>query len=215
VRGLIRRFDAVLRRANRVFEVSTDPDCVLRLQRGRASRSLRVGRLQLPAGAPVARLHLWNEHLPPLPAGGPDLAWAVRMRRLFVGSLRMVEGALERDPRLDGVQALGASTVLLEPHEGATSLRLMQRLGFVVGPYRNPLGWFGEFWSNLYAWGLMWVYNPATLRGRRFCALRRVEVWMPVEELRRRYGARQAPGGRVSPLAPRRGSAVADDAAGT
>jgi hypothetical protein len=110
------------------------------------------------------------------------------MRRLFVGSLRAIARAVMRDPRLSGARALGGTTVLLEPGEASASVRLMQRLGFTVLPYRHPLGRFGAFWDNLYAWGLMWTFNPATLRGRTLFDLQRVEMWMPVEELLRRYG---------------------------
>jgi hypothetical protein len=141
------------------------------------------------AGEPVLGLHLWNEHLPALPEAGADLAWAARMRRLFVGSLRAVAREVARDPRLSRARALGGTTVLLEPGEASASVRLVQRLGFTLLPQRHPLGRFGVFWENLYAWGLMWAFNPATLRGRTLLGLRRAEMWMPVEELLQRYGS--------------------------
>jgi hypothetical protein len=189
VRRLIRGLDTLLRRGNGVFVFWDHPDCVLRLQRRRAPHALRFPTHAVPAGAPVLGLHLWNEHLPPLPEAGADLAWATQMRRRFVGSLRAVAREVTRDPRLSGAQALGGTTVLLEPGEASASVRLMQRLGFTVMPTRHPLGRFGTFWDNVYAWGLMWTFNPATLRGRTLLGLRRVEMWMSVEELLRRYGA--------------------------
>lgn len=187
MRRLIRAVDALLRRANGVFEFWDDPHCVLRLQCSRAPHALRFPTQAVQAGEPVLGLHLWNEHLPPLPEAGADLAWASRMHRLFVGSLCAVAREVACDPRLSGARALGGTTVLLEPGEASASVRLMQRLGFTVLPYRHPLGRFGEFWENLYAWGLMWAFNPATLRGRTLFGLRRVEMWMPMEELLRRY----------------------------
>ncbi len=189
MRWLIRRFDALLRRANGVYEFWPDPDCVLRLQRARAPHELRFPTHSVLPGEQVLGLHLRNEQVPPLPQEGPDLAWAARMRRLFVASLRAVARELERDPRLAGARALGGATVLLGAGEDAASVRLMRRLGFTIWPYRTRLGRFGEFWENLYTWGLMWAYNPASLRGRRLLDLRRMEMWMPVEELRRRYGS--------------------------
>jgi len=64
----------------------------------------------------------------------------------------------------------------------------MQRLGFTVTPYRSPLGRFGEFWENLYAYGLIWAYNPASVHQRQLLGLHRTEMWMPADEFLRRYG---------------------------
>lgn len=35
-----------------------------------------IGINTIESGALVADLHLWNEHIPPMPKGGPDLVWA-------------------------------------------------------------------------------------------------------------------------------------------
>jgi hypothetical protein len=59
-----------------------------------------------------------------------------------------------------------------------------------VFPYRGPLARFGEFWENLYTWGLMWTFNAASLRHRSLLRLRRAEVWMSAAELLARYGYR-------------------------
>jgi hypothetical protein len=65
---------------------------------------------------------------------------------------------------------------------------LATRLGFVVRPYRNRLGRFGEFWENLYTWFIMWTFNAASLHGRRLLGLRRMEMWIAAEDFVQRFG---------------------------
>ena len=128
------------------------------------------------AGDPVLKLHLWNEHVPPIGPAGSDLAWAVSVRRMLIRSLRAAARWLASELGLANVRAIGGVTVLISAGGEGGSLRLMRRLGFDVFPYRGPWGRFGEFWENLYTWGLMWAFNTASLRHKSL--LRRTEVWM-------------------------------------
>jgi hypothetical protein len=139
------------------------------------------------AGEPVLALHLWNEHVPPLPPDGPDIAWATRSQRLFVRSLRAVAGQMRHDTRLAGVRAVGSATALFAPDDSSGGVRLMQRLGFTVTPYHSPLGHLGEFWENFYSWWIMWTFNAVSLRTRQLIHMRRSEMWMPADEFLSRY----------------------------
>jgi hypothetical protein len=192
MRALIRNFDTLVRRANGVFEVCDDEECLLRLQVARAPHALHLESQVVEAGAPVLVLHLWNEHIPPLPRAGPDLAWAVRGQRLFIQSLRATARQMQRDPRLAGVRAVGGATVLLSPRGNPHKTGLVQRLGFSVTPYHGPLGRFGEFWENFYSWWIMWTFNAVSLRQRRLVRLRRVEVWITADRFLKRYGPNRA-----------------------
>ena len=189
MRALIRRFDALLSRAYGVFPFCDDRDCVLRLQIVRTRRPLCFAGQEVRTGEPVLVLHLWNEQIPPLSPAGPDLAWAAQIRRLFLHSLRAVAGQMRCDPRLAGVRAVGGATTLLSFGDHPGGRRFLERLGFTILPYHSPLGRFGEFWENLYAWSIMWTFNVASLRYRQLFHLRRAELWMPAEEFMSRYGA--------------------------
>jgi YkoP domain len=181
MRCVIRRFDAFLRRCYGVedlFPEQSDLVCILRVRLTHAARAVALPDGRIPVGAPVLELHLWNERIPRIPPGGPDLAWARRTQRLFVDSLREVARRLRSDSRLAGVQAVTGATVLIFSPDGLDRNRLMKRLGFAVFPVRNPLGRFGRFWENAYTWAIMWTYNPASLRLRRFRQMRRDEFWM-------------------------------------
>lgn len=188
MRALIRHFDRLLRQALGVVEFCDDPEGLLRIRVTTAAHDVPLPDRAIPAGMPILELHLWNEHVPPLPPAGPDLAWAVRSRRMLIASLRSLARQMETDARLAGVQAIGGATVL--PSLGGEGL--FKRLGFAIHPYRNPLGRFGEFWENFYTWAIMWTFNQASLRQRHLLHLRRSEIWMSREEFLQRYGGEAA-----------------------
>jgi hypothetical protein len=187
MRGLIRRFDAFLRRREGVYESSACSHGLLRLRLSCARERVPLGDGWVEPGEQVLELHLWNEHMPPLPREGPSLAWAWRTERKFVASLRDLAREMRTEPAYCNVRALRAVTVLLTPGPGSAG-PLAARLGFVVRPYHNRLGRFGEFWENFYTWFIMWTFNAASLRGRRLLGLRRLEMWMTAEDFVQRFG---------------------------
>ncbi len=195
MKQIIRGFDRFLRWALGVFEFCGEDDCLLRVRRTALSRSLTLAGQTYAVGTAMIELHLWNEHLPRLPAAGPDLAWAVRTQRRLVKSFRALARQMPRDPRLADAILVGGVTVLPLAGAHAGGVKLFQQLGFTILPYHNPLGRFGEFWENLYTWGVMWAFNEPTLAGRGLLRLHRSEIWMTAAELLYRYGDIEA-GGR-------------------
>lgn len=192
LRSLIRRFDSFQRRRLGVTEFCDATECVLRVRATGAPHALELGDISVATSEPVIELHLWNEHLPRVPADGPDLGWALGMQRRFVGSLRLLARHMEANPASAGARAVGGALVLISPGGHPGGVRLMERLGFTVEPYHRPLGRFGEFWENFYSWWIIWTYNPGSLRGRRLTGLERTEIWMPADEFLRRYGSKPA-----------------------
>ena len=205
MRGLVRGFDGLLRGRLGVYEFSADPECILRIRLARAPHELPLPGSLVPAGAPVIELHLWNEHVPPMPAGGPDLAWAREATHRFIRSMGSLAGHMRQDPRLVTARALGGATPLATPFNSDGGEGLTARLGFSPLPYHHRLGRFGEFWENFYTWTLMWTFNQASLRGRTLFGMRRAEIWMTTEEFLRRYEPKLTPrldntgSGAVSP----------------
>jgi len=187
MRRLIRAFDVLLRRRLGVYDFGASPLALLRVQRSRARRRVALGTGWIEPGQEILDLHMWNEHMPPLPAAGPDVRWAVQVERMFVSSLHELARAVGREPVYRNVRAVRAVTVLLTPGPGA-GLHLAQRLGFEVQPHRTPLGRFGEFWENFYTWWLMWTYNAVSVRRRPMFDLRRMDMWMEADEFVRRFG---------------------------
>lgn len=190
MRAIVRCFDGLLRQIEGIFEFTDDPTGLLRLQWSRARYPLRLSDgTDVERGDPVLLLHLWNEHIPPPGPGGPDLAWAVELRRRIGRSLSDVAGWLSGEPAAADVRALGGETAIIPAADPRAAEQLVRRLGFdVFARGGGPLARFGMFWENLYAWALMWTFNPAALRGRRFLELRRTRLWMSRRQLLARYG---------------------------
>lgn len=184
---LIRSFDAFLRRAFGIFEFDDDPNGLLRVRIIRAPHQIILPDGRVPAGAPVIELHLWNEHMPQIGDQGPDLAWAVELRRRLIGSFRSLARQVKDEPRFSSIQAVGGATLLAVPSSGEGIAALFPRLGFTVFPCRGPLGRFGEFWANLYLWSLIWTYNRGSVRQHSLRDVQRSEIWMSAEDFLSRY----------------------------
>jgi hypothetical protein len=192
VRALIRRFDAFLAQQYGLFNFTDEPDCLLRLQAAGAPHRLNFPGQVVQPGEPVLLIHLWSEHIPRTLPAGPDLAWAKTIQRAFLKSLQAVGSYIQEEPRLADIRAIGGVTILMFAGNRRNGARFMERLGFTVMPYTNPLGRFGEFWENFYTWMLIWTYNPASLRSRKLFQMRRSEIWIPAEKFVARYGGKPA-----------------------
>ncbi len=188
MRFIIRAIDRYVRQRTGVFEFCDDPGCVFRVSIGVSRVPLRVTDGEIPPGTRVLELHFWNENIPPMARTGPTLSWAVKFRRMVASSTRLMAGAMKKDPRLAGVQAVGGVTPLFAPGAGSALERIFIRLGFTIKQHQNPRGRFMEFWEEVYAWFLMWAFangNHPNLRG-----LRRSDFWMSTDDFLRLYGGR-------------------------
>jgi YkoP domain len=187
LRRIIRSFDDFLRRQIGVFEFPDEPDGILRGQFSAAAQNMIRNGRRIAAGSSILNIHIWNEHVPPIPQGGPDLAWAAKTYIPLMASFRKLARRLKNDPAYARVEAISGETVLVRDDAGSVN-RLFARLGFSILPYHNPLGRFGEFWENFYTWWIMWAFNQVSLRNRRLLRMRRNEIWISREDFLRRYG---------------------------
>jgi len=140
MKRLIRGFDCFLRWALGVFEFCRAPDCLLRVRRMSLTHPVTLAGETFGAGTPAIELHLWNEHLPPLPAEGPTLAWAVQTQRRLKQSFRALAAQMPRDPRLADARLIGGVTVLPLAGAHAGGVKLFEQLGFTICPYHTPPG---------------------------------------------------------------------------
>jgi ceramide glucosyltransferase len=202
---LVRTIDQMLRNYYGIYEFSQDERCLMRLSIGNARKDVQLSDgIFVQAGDLVLELHLWNEHIPSMSADGADLAWALSFQRRLTLTMKLLAGYLETTPALEEVQALSGDPPFGN-RVGAIDLReLVQRWGFEVipGPPSEGL-WanFLEFWVNLYAFGLLWAYNPASIKKKGFDGIKRDELWMSRQTLLEKYGEKE-PSSRVIQPAP-------------
>lgn len=199
LRFLIIPIDFLLRKLTGIREFSRDPGCILRVSIGKSDKDLvlRDGT-RIQVGDPVGELHLWNERLPRMRSSGPDMAWGVSFHKQIVTSLCLLARYVECAPEFKSVRAYRGRIGIKEEKGRETVLKLAPRFGFEV--IENPGGTCKKaglkgfmdgvrwFFDNLYASGLMLVFNPSSLRQKKFSCFLRPEIWISARSLRGRYG---------------------------
>jgi hypothetical protein len=192
-RAMVLGLDLLLQRQAQVQEFTQDEECILRIGLTTYGKDFALSDgTKVRAGEMICELHLWNEHIPPIPLEGPDLRWGVRFYRLAVKSLRSLAAYIGAEERQD-IVALGGQMAFLEKEDSPVLVTVTARLGFdLVNLTAEGGRWrrFTHFWENLYSWAMMWTFNPGSLRGKRFLRLQRYRLWMSRRTLLERYGPR-------------------------
>jgi hypothetical protein len=187
----VRLIDAILLRCHPVEAFAEDRDCILCVRPAALDVPLALSDgTRLQAGDKLAEIHFWNDHLPSMSEGGADMGWAFQFRHRLTYSLRLLAARLPTESRYAGFVALKGQLGFIQGRHISPLQSLAAHLGFTL-LLREAPGlrlWKGSFWACLYAWWLMWAYNPATLRGKRFRDTVISEIWMSRDRLLSRYG---------------------------
>jgi len=192
VRWPIYGLDWLLRRWHHVREFSQDERCLLRLALNRSERDLVLSDgTRIRRGELIGELHLWNEHIPPMGPAGPDMTWGLEFYHRLLRSLEELASYVSSAREFDDVRAFRGEIALALEDGAGQRIKLARRLGFdLVRTGRMARGWrrFGDFWANLYSWVLIWAFNPASMRGKGFLRLERVQLWISRETLLAKHG---------------------------
>ncbi len=190
-RRMVQGLDVVLRRFLHIYEFSQDERCLLRLSVGESDDDLTLSDgTRVRQGDLIGELHLWNEHIPPVPRSGPDLAWALAFQRRMTLSFRELATHIETRPRLQDVRAFRGEIYFGGPYGVAHFGHLAERWGFDLVSPDGGTGLWGRLtgWgANVYAWGLIWAFNPASLQGEGPRKLRRDQIWISRNLLIHKY----------------------------
>src|SRR4051812_34811805 len=174
-----------------IREFTDDPNCLLRLALKRTTTPLRLDDgTRIVPGDPVGELHLWNDHVPRYPPGGPTLGWASRAHSLVVYSLSLLVDYVESDAQWRRVQAFYVDVPISPKRPFDSVRRVSLRYGFEPALQRQT------FWrsvrgiiESLLLGGLAYAYNPVATHRRRFLRHRQ-RAWIGRTTLLQRYGAR-------------------------
>jgi hypothetical protein len=183
--------DAILVRRHGVEVFADDPECILRagLRRLDTLTQLPDGT-KVEAGLKVIEIHFWNEHLPVIEEEGADLRWGRQFGRRLAHSLRLLAAHAQADPRYKDFAVVHGRLGFIPGNDVDLMKGLATRFGFLleleVAPGRRF--WTEPFWAGVYAWWLMWTFNPNTLRKKRFRQIALSDLWMTRETLLGRYG---------------------------
>jgi hypothetical protein len=188
LRKFVAAFDKWQRERLEIWEFSTDPECILRtgVSTTRVGAELSDGTTVYP-GDTVGLIHFWNERVPPIPPGGPDVGWAREFMRKLDYSFHLLAQHVVENPKLSGVDAFGGQLPL--PFTPA-SVRLMERLGLEVFDPLEPQGfvdWMIDLGTRTWTWLMRYTFNPESVRGIGLGDLQRRPTWISREGLIRKY----------------------------
>lgn len=183
---VVRVADKVLRRWYGVREFTDDPFCLLRLAVAPAPHQVVLSDgTRIAAGETVVMLHIWNEQVPRFHRDGPDLCWAIDVRRRLLRSFRALAAHLGRDPAWESVRGVHACVVFGSRRRREQIRRAAEHFGFELIGSTPPKG-LHELGEDFLIWGLTRAFNPGALRRSPFWR-DRTELWISREELLRRY----------------------------
>jgi hypothetical protein len=193
LKNFVRAIDHFLIDYYQIYTFSQDEGCMLRISKAEAGKNLQLSDgAYIRSGDPILALHFWNERIPPMPETGPNLAWALKFQRKARRSLQLLAEYLENNLDLEDVVAMSGDPPFASRLGGVNLDDLVRGWGFdliLVHESAGLLRGFVEFWVDVYAMGLLWVYNPASMERKRFQGMKREELWISRQTLMHKYGS--------------------------
>ena len=185
--------DRWLRLRQGVLEYTDSPDCVFRIQRAKAETPLVLSDgTQISAGDAVLNLHLWNEQVPSMGAGGATMGWARSLSKAIDVSLRELAVHLRWSRELDDVVALRADMRLGTAEQSRQLARLASRYGFEAAcAAATESGSIQRIGENLFIVLLVLATNPTAMRAPVLWRDHTL-VYLSRSSLEQRYATRTA-----------------------
>ncbi len=193
---VLRWLDAIMRQYLNIFEFCHEEECLLRLSITHAAYDLILSDgTRVRSGEPIAELHLWNEHVPSMTEAGADLKWGYTFLRKLNYSMIALAAYTEVAPRLRNIRVFHGKIRFGNRNAGLAQLtHRSERWGFeLVNRKCNEGLWqkIADFADNIYALGLMWLFNPASLSGKGLRGIKADEVWISRETLISKFGMKE------------------------
>jgi hypothetical protein len=184
--------DKWLQRRQGVVEYSAHPQCLFRVQIARSRRQLvlRDGTW-LNRGQRIACLHLWNEHIPPVPESGTTIRWARQMQHGLATSLRELAAYLASQPDLGDVPVICADAPTATRSQAQQLANVMAHFGFetIVEDEPVPLGErLHRFGENILISLIVLAQNSVALRADTLRRVR-VPIYLSRRGLAQRFGS--------------------------
>ncbi len=175
--------DVVLRRWYGVREFTDDPTCLLRLALAPAPHPVTLSdATRIAAGETVAMLHIWNEQIPRFRLSGPDMRWAIDVRRRLRRSFQALAQHLEHDPAWKNIRGVHACVTFGSRQGRCQIRRAAARFGFELIEDGAPAESLHDLGEDFLIWAFTRAFNPAALRRQRF-RRDRTELWISREAL--------------------------------
>ena len=183
--------DKWLQRRQGVIEYTTHPQCVFRMQVGRSCRRLRLrDGTVLRRGQRIVHLHLWNEHIPPVPAAGTTMRWARQMQSGMAVALHELAKYLASRPELADIAAVCADVPCGTQSQAHQLSYIMGHYGFETIPDQEPVPLrerLHRFGDNILISLMVLAQNSVALRADTLRRVR-VPIYLSRRSLAERFG---------------------------
>jgi len=190
--------DKWLQRRQGVIEYSAHPQCVFRMQVGRACRQLLLrDGTHLHRGQRIVHLHFWNEHIPSVPATGTTIRWARQMQHGMAVALRELAKYLASRPELADVAAICADVPCGTQSQAHQLSAIMGYYGFETIPEEGPVPLherLHRFGDNILISLMVLAQNSVALRADTLRRVR-VPIYLSRRGLAERFGGAERAGG--------------------
>lgn len=200
----------MLRAAYGIGEYSQDEDCIFRVRPIHAPRALKLIDGEIPEGAELLQIHLWNERMPPIPAGGANLAWGKRFRQAMDNGFHHLARQIEQDPAFRNVRAIGGTSLLMTAQRSPSTARLWERYGFELSAAPD-VSWLLNLTDRFYGWLLLTEFQQVHPSLWEMFRLPRRDSWISRAEFLKRYGAGATTAAASPSVLTRRASADPSD----
>ncbi|MEJ2031715.1 MAG: hypothetical protein P8Y63_01450 [Deltaproteobacteria bacterium] len=191
LRRLIRRLDHYLLRRQEIREFSSKEECLLRLSVGKCPRPVQLADgTSIACGEPVGDLHWWNEHIPVMKDGRPDLRWARDFQRCLRITLEELAAHIQESGWQEVKGFRGDNS--FGGRQGQIGIpELFRRWGFELVATERPTGFmarFVSFWEGVYLLLMIWAYSSTALGKRNIREMKSGEIWISRAVLLEKYG---------------------------
>lgn len=190
--------DKWLQRCQGVVEYSVHPQCVFRMQVGRAHRQLFLrDSTHVRPGQRIVHLHLWNEHIPPVPATGTTIRWARQMQQGMAIALRELAKYLAARSELADVAVICADVPCGTQAQAHQLSTIMGYYGFETIPEEQPVPLreqLHRFGDNILISLMVLAQNSVTLRADTLRRVR-VPIYLSRRGLAERFGGAERTAG--------------------
>lgn len=191
--------DRWLRKSQHVYEYTTHPQCLFRIQCVRADCAFEFADgTRVHPESRILRLHFWNEQVPVMGRRGPTLAWARRLNRAIYTSLLELARYLGQQPDLGDIAAVCVDARVSGTEHAERLRKILVRYGFeTVTSKFDPRGVLHRFGDALFIMMLLAVTNPLGLQGAPF-RYSNTRIFLSRAVLEKRYTTTRT-AGRVEP----------------
>lgn len=125
------KLDRWLCRLQDVYEYTTHPQCLFRIQCVRAECVFEFADgTRIYPESRILSLHFWNEQVPVMGDGGPTLAWARRIMRAMYISLLELARYLGQQPELADIAGICVDARVSGTEQAEQLRRVLVRYGF-------------------------------------------------------------------------------------